>query len=146
MQVNTYELSNHIDEKIKFVVIITKSKNEWIFVRHKERETWEIPGGKREREESVEYAAQRELIEETGAKEYKIIPLFDYSVKIGNELSYGRVFYSEVYKFGALPNLEIVEIKAFKSLPRKLTYPQIQPILFEKALTIKLEEDFLWLQ
>lgn len=75
-------------------------------------------------------------MEETGAEDFKIIPVFDYSVEIEDKVSYGRVFYSEIYKFGVLPNLEIGEIKVFKNLPIELTYPQIQPLLFEKVLKI----------
>jgi 8-oxo-dGTP diphosphatase len=32
--------------------------------------------------------------------------------------------------------MEIEEIKSFDDLPENLTYPQIQPFLFEKALEI----------
>lgn len=49
-------------------------------VKHKERDTYEIPGGHREPEETVDFAAERELVEETGAKEYTIKPIAIYSV------------------------------------------------------------------
>lgn len=136
MRVKTYDLDDNRDKKLKFAVIIAKVENDWLFVKHKERETWEITGGKRESGEFIEHTAKRELMEETGAEDFKIIPVFDYSVEIEDKLSYGRVFYSEVYKLGVLPNLEIGEIKTFKNLPKELTYSKIQPILFEKALEI----------
>ena len=35
-------------EFLKFAVIISKTDNKWVFCKHKERETYEIPGGHRE--------------------------------------------------------------------------------------------------
>ena len=55
------------DEKIGFVVIAAKYKDQWVLCRHEERQTWEIPGGHREIGELLEQAARRELYEETGA-------------------------------------------------------------------------------
>ena len=39
---------NMDDELLKFAVIITKAKNKYVFCKHKDRDTWEIPGGHRE--------------------------------------------------------------------------------------------------
>lgn len=36
------------DEKIGFAVIAAKYKDKWVLCRHKDRSTWEIPGGHRE--------------------------------------------------------------------------------------------------
>ena len=44
---------NVADEFLKFAVIISKTDNKWVFCKHKERETYEIPGGHREPGESV---------------------------------------------------------------------------------------------
>ena len=54
------------DRLLKFAVIITKSKGKWVFCKHWERETYEVPGGHREEEENIEDTARRELYEETG--------------------------------------------------------------------------------
>lgn len=35
---------NVADEFLKFAVIISKTDNKWVFCKHKERETYEIPG------------------------------------------------------------------------------------------------------
>lgn len=43
---------NVADEFLKFAVIISKTDNKWVFCKHKERETYEIPGGHREPGES----------------------------------------------------------------------------------------------
>ena len=38
------------DALLKFAVIISKSNGRWVFCKHKERDTYEIPGGHREKE------------------------------------------------------------------------------------------------
>ena len=54
---------NVADEFLKFAVIISKTDNKWVFCKHKERETYEIPGGHREPGESILETAKRELQE-----------------------------------------------------------------------------------
>ncbi len=41
------------DRKLKFAVIVTKTKGHWVFCRHKERNTPEVPGGYREPGEKI---------------------------------------------------------------------------------------------
>mgnify|MGYP003294254995 CR=1 FL=1 len=60
------------DSLLKFAVIITKTDGKWVFCKHKERDTWEVPGGHRESGENINDTAKRELYEETGALEYDI--------------------------------------------------------------------------
>ena len=55
------------DELLKFAVIISKYNGKWVFCKHKERETYEVPGGRREFGENIIDTAKRELKEETGA-------------------------------------------------------------------------------
>ena len=78
MEVKFYENVN--DELLKFAVIIAKHQDKWVFCKHKERDTYEIPGGHREKDESIIETAKRELIEETGAIDFKIEPICVYSV------------------------------------------------------------------
>ena len=68
------------DRLLKFAVIIAKTDNKWVFCKHRERETFEIPGGHRENGEHILDTAKRELYEETGALEYSIKPICVYSV------------------------------------------------------------------
>ena len=61
---------NVSDELLKFAVIISKTNGKWVFCKHKERETYEVPGGRREVGESILETAKRELVEETGAIDF----------------------------------------------------------------------------
>lgn len=37
------------DNLLKFSVIISKSNGKWVFCKHRERDTYEVPGGHRDR-------------------------------------------------------------------------------------------------
>lgn len=41
------------DELLKFAVIISKSNGKWVFCKHKERDTYEVPGGHRKRNDTT---------------------------------------------------------------------------------------------
>ena len=65
LEVNFYDEVD--DSLLKFAVIISKADGKWVFCKHKERDTYEIPGGHREEGELILDTAKRELREETGA-------------------------------------------------------------------------------
>lgn len=134
MRIDTYELGQVVDEDLKFAVIAASYNGKWVFVKHKKRETWEIPGGHREIGENINDTANRELFEETGAKKFKVTPVCDYSVTSDDVPSCGRLFYGCIEEMGELPEFEIGEIKLFNELPKELTYPGIQPYLYEETL------------
>ena len=46
VEVKFYDTVN--DELLKFAVIISQSNGKWVFCKHKERDTYEVPGGHRE--------------------------------------------------------------------------------------------------
>lgn len=122
------------DNKLAYAVIISRYKEKWIFVKHKERETWEIPGGRREYGEVILDTAKRELYEETGANQYIIRELSDYGVVTDEGTSYGRLYLAEVESLGKLPNLEIARVELFEDIPNELTYPYIQRELMKLSL------------
>jgi 8-oxo-dGTP diphosphatase len=134
IKVNTYDIDNIEDSKLKFAVIAAQYKDKWVFVKHKERTTWEIPGGHREEGEDIKETAARELFEETGAKDFKLYPICIYSVDREEGESFGQLFYADVKLLGDLPSLEIGEVKLFNNMPDNLTYSLIQPFLFKRTI------------
>lgn len=134
------------DDLLKFAVIAARYDCKWIFCRHKQRTTWEIPGGHREYVangigENILDTAKRELHEETGAIDFEIKPVCVYGVTSESKTTYGLLCFAEVKLLGELPpEMEIGEIKLFDIMPSELTYPEIQPKLFEKVAQSKLEQ------
>lgn len=116
------------DELLQFAVIAAKYQGRWVLCKHKERSTWEFPGGHREAGETIEAAAVRELYEETGAAEYRMIPVSVYSVtdqaQSGEkqEESLGMLFYAEISRFDQLPPAFEME-KLSVSRNRRITGP-----------------------
>lgn len=144
MKVNFYEEIE--DSLLKFAVIVAKSEGKWVFCKHKDRETFEIPGGHREKQESILQAAKRELMEETGAIDFSIKPICVYSVTgknrvndSGNE-TFGMLYYADVQRFKPELESEIEKIELLDELPRAWTYPQIQPLLLAEVQRRMSEE------
>lgn len=125
------------DEFLKFAVIIAKHSGKWIFCKHKERETLEIPGGHREPGEDIFTTAKRELYEETGALDYDIKPVCVYSVtapwNFDGKETFGMLYHAEIQSFEKELHNEIETIVLCESLPENWTYPDIQPPLLEEA-------------
>lgn len=123
------------DIKLTYSVIAAKYGKTWLFVRHHKRDTWEIPGGHIEEDETSEKAARRELMEETGAVDFKIECVATYSVLKDGEIGFGRLYLAEISSLGPVPDSsEIAELKMMDSLPDNLTHPDIQPHLYQRIL------------
>lgn len=131
MSVNFYESAN--DELFKFAVIVAKHKGKWVFCKHKERITYECPGGHREENEQIDETAKRELWEETGAIKYHLEPVCAYSVKRNAKETFGMLYFADIIEFEELPPLEIEKIELFDVLPKEWTYPLIQPLLLAQV-------------
>jgi 8-oxo-dGTP diphosphatase len=123
------------DDQLQYAVIMAQEDGKWLVCRHRDRDTWEIPGGHREPCESIEQAARRELYEETGVTDAELTPVEVYSVtREDGVTSYGMLFLARVKARGELPvNSEMQKVKAVHLLPQELTYPDIQPKLFSRA-------------
>lgn len=118
-----------------YSVIVARFEGKWIYVRHHDRSTWEIPGGHIEEGESPDDAAGRELMEETGAVEFTLSCVSSYSVFKDGITGYGKLYFAEVFRLGPVPDIsEIAEICMFDHLPENLTHSDIQPHLYRKVL------------
>lgn len=125
------------DNRLKFAVILSKSKGKWVFCKHKERNTLEVPGGHREPGEDIEAAARRELHEETGAIRFSMQPVCVYAViRDGEpEESCGMLFFAEIEEFEEELHSEMEKIVLLDVPPEEnLTYPDIQPKLWQEAV------------
>ncbi|MGN1131147.1 MAG: NUDIX domain-containing protein [Ruminococcus sp.] len=137
MTVNFYDKVD--DSLLKFAVIISKSEGKWVFCKHKDRDTYEVPGGHREPGEAILDTAKRELKEETGAVEFSIEPICVYSVKGKNrvndtgEETYGMLYCAEITRFEKELHSEMEKVVFLDEVPIKMTYPLIQPLLIEEA-------------
>ena len=127
------------DELLKFAVIISKTNGSWVFCKHKERDTYEIPGGHRENNESILETAERELNEETGALDFSVYPICVYSVTGKNKVNetgeetYGMLFFADIKTFENELHSEMEKVLITDTLVENWTYPLIQPKLIEEA-------------
>lgn len=127
------------DALLRFAVIIAKTNGKWVFCKHRERDTYEVPGGHREIGEDILTTARRELREETGAVDFTIKPICVYSVKgktrineSDDDESFGMLFLADIASFEEIHS-EIERILITEDLVDNWTYPLIQPKLLEEA-------------
>ena len=133
------------DEKLRFAVILTRTDGHWVFCKHRERDTLEIPGGHREPGEDILTTARRELYEETGALDFSIEPVCVYSVtapwNYDGQETYGMLYYADVKTFENELHSEIEGIVIRDEMPDAWTYPDIQPFLMREVLRRRAGKD-----
>ena len=136
MEVRFYE--DVEDSLLKFAVIISKYQGKWVFCKHKDRNTYEVPGGHREENESIFNTAKRELHEETGATVFRIQKICVYSVIGKNrvnrsgEETFGMLYCADIKEFDKELHNEIGKVIFLDELPTNWTYPLIQPLLIKE--------------
>ena len=136
VKVKFYEMAQ--DELLEFAVIVSKADGKWVLCRHRERDTYEVPGGHREPGETILETAKRELQEETGAQIFEIEPVCVYSVTGKTQVvddekeTFGMLYSAEIKTFEVELHSEIEQVKLFDELPDNWTYPLIQPLLIQE--------------
>lgn len=144
MKVEFYQTVD--DELLKFAVIVASYQDKYVLCKHKQRDTLEIPGGHREENEDILVTAKRELVEETGALDFEIEPVCVYSVAGKNRVNqtddkmYGLLCFAKINQLDDKIDSEMEKIYLVDKLPNNLTYPLIQPHLFEKAINYPKEK------
>lgn len=121
------------EDQLIYVVLAAREKKHWVFVRHRDRSTWEMPAGHIEKGESASQAAHRELSEETGATAATIRHLCDYRVTVKGNTEAGRLYSAEIHERNTKLEHEIEELQLSSGLPADLTYPEVQTLLFQHA-------------
>lgn len=128
------------DELLEFAVIIARTNGKWVFCKHRERDTYEVPGGHREFGENILETAKRELREETGAIDFTIQPVCAYSVKgktrfneQDEDENFGMLYVADIFSFEEELHSEMEKILITDTLVDNWTYPLIQPRLLEEA-------------
>ena len=121
--------------KQKYAVIVAKHQGGLLWCRHRDRSTWEIPGGHIETGETALEAAARELQEETGATDFTLTPVCWYRLHFHDSGmgSMSLLCAAEIRTLGELHS-EIAEIRYFDTMPPALTYPDIQPYLLAEVI------------
>ncbi len=127
ISIESYDIVSEADYVLTYVVMCAIYKGKWVFVRHKNRETWEVPGGHIELGETTDEAAGRELYEEAGATKYELQVACDYSVGRQTERDYGRLYFAQIEELNDNHEFEIQEVIFQDTLPNELTYAEIQP-------------------
>ncbi len=127
------------DALLKFAVILSKYNGKWVFCKHKDRNTYEAPGGHREPGEDILSAAKRELYEETGAVDFDIKPVCVYAVNRESQVetqgeSFGMLYTADIKRLEPELHSEIEKIIITRDLPVNWTYPLIQPELLREAV------------
>lgn len=132
MKVKFYDEAQ--DSLLKFAVIVSKHNGKWVFCKHKQRETLEVPGGHRESGEKIGETAKRELYEETGAVDFTIKPICVYSVTSDSKETFGMLYFADINAFESELHSEIERIYLLDDLPSEWTYPLIQPKLIDEII------------
>lgn len=127
------------DDLLGFVVIAARTREGWVLCRHRDRDTYELPGGHREPGETILAAAKRELWEETGAVDFSIEPVCAYSVqgelgagRRSEEPTFGMVYFAEIFAQEELRH-EIAQLLVTHRPPDHWTYPQVHPLILAEV-------------
>ena len=124
----------------RFVVVCSRYDGKWLLSMHRKRDTWETQGGHVEDGEDVWQTAKRELFEESGVVDADLYAVCDYYGYTETDNANGAVFLADVHSLGTIPDSEMQAVRLFEVLPDgdELTYPNITPVLIEKAIQTAL--------
>ena len=98
---------NHLGMEARHVLVVLRHSEKWLLTRHSVRGV-EFPGGKAEPGESIEEAAIRETIEETGVTIKDLVKVAEYIVQSDSTFC-KAVFTGKVAQISEQPTLHETE-------------------------------------
>jgi len=127
----------------KYTVTFARYQDKWLFCRKRGEDSWRGAGGHVEAGETPLEAAKRELVEETGAVKFDIMPVCDYM-----STDPAQLYFAHIHELGELdPNFEMEAVGLFDGMPDKCRFPHILPVLYEYLqgwLNVNMYPDELW--
>jgi len=131
LQIKFHSPDYYPDCGFSYVVIGARYRGKWVFIRHRQRRSYEIAAGHINEQEDTDMAAGRELEEETGAKKYKIECIASYTILEDNKLRAGRLYYADIEKMEEeWDDSEVEGVILSDKLPEISSFPYVQAVLF----------------
>ena len=127
LEVKLYNLGYCDESEYTRVVCVCRYHGKYVFCYNKKRNSWEIPGGHIESDETWQEAAKREMYEETGATKIEVTPVSVYKIS-----TFALLCFCEILEMEKLPeDYEMSKIMFSDDLPDNLTYPDTFKLYFE---------------
>ena len=132
-----YPIRQVDEDQIRFAVIAVRCHGKWLLCRHKDRQTWEMPGGHREPGETPLETASRELFEETGIRAQE-----DEFEFLGSDRD-RSAFYDFYCLKRYVPEDEIVLLPGETDAAQWVTFAQIHQMIADKQICQVIANQFL---
>lgn len=119
---------DYADQESVFAMVIpfAPGQKQFFMSHHHRRDTWELPSGKVEPGESPARAAERELLEEAGARVDQLRPVGILLTRLEQVPGQGHLYWGEVIQRSNLPQgSEMDDVRAFS--PDTLPAPEQMP-------------------
>ena len=131
LEIKFYPPDHYPDCGFTYVVIGARYRKQWVFIRHRQRRSYEMPAGHIRENEDTVMAAGRELEEETGAIKYTIECIATYTILEDNSLRAGRLYYADIgERDDKWDDSEIEGVIFSDHLPEISSFPYVQTVLF----------------
>lgn len=122
------------------VLVIIHSESGWIFTKHKKRGL-EFPGGKKEKDETIEQAAIREVYEETGAHIQELNYIGQYKVEDGHDSFVKNVYFAKTDSIEKKTDyLETAGPVIMSELPADFSENQFSFIMRDQVIQLSLKQ------